>query len=366
MYFRNDYSETCHPAILEALAAQQGVRSKGYGEDEFTAKAASTIRRLAGSEDLSVHFLAGGTVSNLVAISSALWPHEAVLAAETAHINVHETGAIEASGHKILTVSTVDGKLRLQDLEPILKIHQDPARVKPRMVYISNSTEVGTIYKKAELETLSAYCREKKLLLFLDGARLGAALASPKNDLTLTDIAQLTDMFYIGGTKNGALFGEALVTNLQMGEEMPRLIKNRGAMLAKGFVPAIMFERLLETAGGDKAEQVEDTLYFSLAAEANRYAFSLADLFTSRGFTLTWPAESNQIFVTLPLPVRDYLAANEVVFEVDHETDEQAVCRFVLTATTTAAEIDQLEAVLEGALEAVSEGALEGTSNGRF
>ncbi len=356
MYFRNDYSEVCHPAVLEALAAVQGRRFSGYGEDSFSAKAAATILRLSEEVDLSVHFLAGGTVSNMVAIRSMLRPHEAVIAAETAHINVHETGAIEASGHKILTVSTRDGKLRPEDLAPILSSHQDPARVKPAMVYLSNSTEVGTVYRLAELQALSAYCREKKLLLFLDGARLGAALASPVNDLSLAAVAELVDLFYLGGTKNGALFGEALVTSRELGREMPWLIKNRGAMLSKGFVPAIMFERLLATPGGSAADTFEETLYYELAALANKNAFELAGIFTSRGYQLTWPAESNQIFVNLPLAVRDYLVARGVVFECEQEilvgdegveAERVAVCRFVSTYSTTAEELAKLEQVTE-------------------
>ncbi len=346
MYFRNDYSETCHPAVLEALGELAG-RHAGYGEDAVTLRAAETIRRLAECPEAGVYFLAGGTVTNMLAISSLLRPHEAVIAAESGHINVHESGAIEASGHKVLAIPTLDGRLRPADLLPVLEAHRDPAKVKPRMVYISDSTEVGTVYRLDELEALSSFCRAEGLLLFLDGARLGQALASPANDLTLPDIARLTDLFYIGGTKNGALFGEALVIcRPALQADMPRLIKNRGAMLAKGFVPALMFERLLATTEGAPAEGYGETLYSVLAEKAWVAASDLAGMFTAKGYRLTWPAESNQVFVTLPADLRDRLIEHGVSLESETETSEGAVCRFVTTYSTDRAELEALGRLL--------------------
>ena len=203
--FTNDYSEGAHPRILEALMETNLTQHTGYGMDEeHCGHARELIRREIGRPDASVHFLVGGTQANLTVIAAALKPWEAVICASTGHINVHETGAVEATGHKVLTLPDPDGKVTPAMVLEILDSHPDEHMVKPKMVYISNTTEIGTQYTKAELEALSHLCRQRGLYLFLDGARLGAALASSANDLTLADIAALTDVFYIGGTKNGS------------------------------------------------------------------------------------------------------------------------------------------------------------------
>ena len=199
--FTNDYSEGAHPQILKAMMETNLIQNTGYSLDTHTSHAIALIRDEIKQPDADIHIIAGGTQTNLITISAALRPHQAVISAVTGHINVHETGAIEATGHKVLAMDTPDGKLTPALVMQALDFHTDEHMVQPKMVYISNSTEVGTQYTKAELEALSRLCRQKNLYLFMDGARMGAALTSPINDLTLADIASLTDVFYIGGTK---------------------------------------------------------------------------------------------------------------------------------------------------------------------
>lgn len=233
--FNNDYSEGAHPRILQAMMETNLEQNNGYSLDLHTDHAKELIRQEIGREDADIHMITGGTQTNLLAISCALKPYQAVICAETGHINVHETGAIEATGHKVLGQPTPDGLMTPALIQKALDWHTDEHMVQPKMVYISNATEVGTQYTKAQLEALSAFCRQKGLYLFLDGARLGSALTSPAGDLTLADIARLTDLFYIGGTKNGALFGEALIIlNPDLKQDFRFLIKQKGAMLAKG------------------------------------------------------------------------------------------------------------------------------------
>lgn len=237
--FNSDYTEGCHPAILKKLEETNMEQTAGYGEDEYCREAAERIKAVCLAPDADVHFLVGGTQTNVTVIASALKSYQGVITATTGHINVHETGALEACGHKCLTIETPDGKLTAEQVLKYTKAHfADESfehTVQPKMVYISNPTELGTIYKKAELETLYRVCRENDLYLFLDGARLGYGLACRENDLTMADIAANTDVFYIGGTKVGALFGEAVViTNPELKKDFRYNIKQRGGMLAKG------------------------------------------------------------------------------------------------------------------------------------
>ena len=233
--FRNDYSEGAHPTILEAMRQNNLTPVIGYGMDEYCAHAAAMIRERFGCPSADVHFLVGGTQTNLTMIASALRPYEAVICADTGHINVHETGAIESTGHKVLTVPKEDGKLTPADVLSVVRSHPDEHMVKPRMVYISQSTEVGTVYTRHELEALRAVCDRQNLLLYLDGARLASGMTAEDCDLIPADLHRLCDAFYIGGTKNGALFGEALVlVNDALKPDFRYMIKNRGAMLAKG------------------------------------------------------------------------------------------------------------------------------------
>ena len=205
--FNNDYSEGAHPDILQAMLDSNKEQSVGYGLDEYCDAARRSIQKALHNTACDIHFLVGGTQANTTIIASALRPPEAVIAVTSGHINVHETGAIEASGHKVITVEGMLGKITPAQIREVIRIHEDEHMVKPAMVYISNATEIGTVYSKAELKEISAVCRELHVYLFMDGARLGAALSAKGNDLKLEDICSYVDVFYLGGTKNGALFG---------------------------------------------------------------------------------------------------------------------------------------------------------------
>ena len=286
--FRNDYSEGAHPRVLQALIDTNLEQTCGYGLDPRCLKAADLIRDLCQAPDADVHFLVGGTQTNLTVIASLLRPYEAVISAHTGHINVHETGAIEASGHKVCTVFAPDGKLTPALVDSVVKEHSGEHMVLPRMVYISDTTEIGTLYTKAELTALREYCDQHNLYLFMDGARLASALVSPENDLTLADLARLTDVFYIGGTKNGILFGEAVVMTMP-NEHFRWHIKQRGAMLAKGRLLGIQFQTLME-----------DGLFFENARHANALAFRLRDGIAALGYPFSIESPSNQQFPVFP------------------------------------------------------------------
>lgn len=296
--FTNDYSEGAHPRILEALMNANLEQNDGYGMDSHCEHAIQLIKKECGRSDVDVHFLVGGTQTNLSAISHSLRPYQAVISAATGHINVHETGAIEATGHKVCTVVKADGKLTPEDVRGVLLFHQDEHFVMPKMVYISNTTELGTQYTKEELEKLSHFCRQNDLFLFLDGARLGAALTSPINDMTIADLAALTDAFYIGGTKNGTLFGEALVIcNDHLKENFRFTIKQRGALMAKGFLLGIQFETLFT-----------DSLFYELSEHANNMAAILRKNIEALGYTFLAPSFSNQLFPIVTDVLADKLA----------------------------------------------------------
>jgi len=327
--FRNDYSEGAHPRVLQALTDTNLEQTVGYGLDPRCETARDTIRRLCNAPTAAVHFLVGGTQTNMLVIESLLQPYEAVISAHTGHVNVHETGAIEATGHKVCTAYAPDGKLTPALVESVVNAHSSEHMVHPRLVYISNTTEVGTIYTKSELEALRRCCDEHNLFLFLDGARLGSALTSPENDLTLADLAALTDAFYIGGTKNGALFGEALVMTAP-NDHFRWHIKQRGAMLAKGRLLGVQFQALLK-----------DGLYFEIARHANEMAYRLRDGIAALGYPFPVPSPSNQQFPVLPNTVVERLQEMGYEFEIDHTVDETHTCvRFVTSWATPVSAID--------------------------
>ncbi|MEH7417458.1 aminotransferase class I/II-fold pyridoxal phosphate-dependent enzyme [Neobacillus drentensis] len=284
--FKNDYSEGAHPQILKALMETNLVQEEGYGEDHYSLQAIELIKRKLGRNDVDVHFLTGGTQTNLTAISAFLRPHEAAISANSGHILGHETGAIEATGHKVLSVESKDGKLTPAGVQAVLDGHPDEHMVKPKLVYISNSTEIGSIYKKEELQQLSDFCRANHLLLYMDGARLGSALCSRENDLLLSDLPELVDAFYIGGTKNGALLGEALVICREgLKEDFRYHIKQKGALLSKGRLLGIQFHELFR-----------DNLFFDLAEHANSMAGMLYDALAEANVKFLTHSPSNQIF----------------------------------------------------------------------
>ncbi|WP_069998496.1 threonine aldolase family protein [Cellulosilyticum sp. I15G10I2] len=322
--FKNDYSEGAHPKILEALIASNLEQTEGYGEDHYSQKAAWLLKEMIGRDDIAVHFFVGGTQTNLTAISAFLRPHQAVIAAATGHIATHETGAIEATGHKVITVETSDGKLRMDHIQSVLDGHTDEHMVSPKMVYISNSTEVGSIYKKAELEGLSQFCKANNLLLYLDGARLGSALTSKENDMTLLDLGRLTDVFYIGGTKNGALMGEALIIcNDFLKEDFRFHIKQKGALLAKGRLLGIQFEALFK-----------DNLYFELAEHANQMAVRLQDEIKKLGFSFLISSPSNQVFPIFPNSVIEKLQ-EKYAFHIWEKVDDSYSAIRLVTSWAT-------------------------------
>lgn len=291
--FSCDYLEGAHPRVLELLQSTNYEQTPGYGEDAYCRQAAALIRNLCEADDAAVHFLVGGTQTNAAVISAALKPYQGVLSAESGHINVHETGAVEAYGHKVLALPAKDGKISGDQVRHYCKDHwQDGAHehmVQPGLVYISHPTELGTLYSKAELEDLFQACHEYGIRLFLDGARLAYALAAEGSDVTLPDLARLTDVFYIGGTKCGALFGEAVViSNPELQRDFRYIIKQHGGMLAKGRLLGLQFLALLE-----------DGLYLKLGAHGNVLAKMITDACTDAGIELLAPAESNQLFLIL-------------------------------------------------------------------
>ena len=329
--FECDYAEGAHPYILERLARTNLEQTKGYGEDEYCENARRTIRRLCQAELADVHFLVGGTQTNTTVIASVLRPHQGVISAATGHINVHETGAIEATGHKILALPTADSKLTADQVEQVYLEHWRDANhehiVQPGMVYLSNPTEGGVIYTKRELQAISDVCRKYKLPLFLDGARLGYGLTAENNDLALPDITQMCDVFYIGGTKVGALFGEALVImNDSIKKDFRYFIKQRGGMLAKGRLLGIQFETLFA-----------DGLYFDIARNAVRMAMLIRDAFRASGFRFLCESPTNQQF---PILTHEQIKrlAQKYAFELWTTIDDRHIAVRFCTSWATRAE----------------------------
>jgi threonine aldolase len=327
--FKNDYREGAHPQILKALMETNLVQEEGYGEDDYSLQAIELIKGKLGRTDVDVHLLTGGTQTNLTAISAFLRPHEAAISVSTGHILGHETGAIEATGHKVLSVTSKDGKLTPAGVQAVLEGHPDEHMVKPKLVYISNSTEIGSIYKKEELQALSDFCREQNLILYMDGARLGSALCSIENDLQLSDLPDLVDAFYIGGTKNGALLGEALVIcRDSLKEDFRYHIKQKGALLAKGRLLGIQFLELFR-----------DHLFFDLANHANRMAGMLCEALKQADVKFLTNSPSNQIFPILPHTVIAELE-KKYSFHVWEKIDaDQSAIRLVTSWATKEEEV---------------------------
>lgn len=341
IYFNNDYCEGCHEKVLEKLIATNMVQTTGYGEDEFCRSAAAKIRAKCGREDVAVHFLVGGTQTNMTVIAAALRPHQGALGPDSAHINVHETGAVEATGHKVLWVPHQNGKITAQQVMDTVKAHRASDSfehtVQPKLVYISNPTEYGTLYSLSELEALSATCHELGLYLFLDGARLGYGLQAKANDVTMADIARLCDVFYIGGTKVGALFGEAVViANPAINEDFRYLIKQHGGMLAKGRLLGVQFDALFE-----------DDLYFKIAAYADRLADKLCDAMKALNIPFLIESPTNQLFPILPDAVLEELGKKYVWCEMERVDDSHRCVRFCTSWGTKEENVDALIADLK-------------------
>ncbi|MFA5809587.1 MAG: low specificity L-threonine aldolase [Thermoleophilia bacterium] len=288
--FLDDYSEGAHPRILKALEETNWSQEPGYGDDGFCRQAAEMIKAKIENPSASVHFVSGGTQANIIVLASLLKPYESVIAPQTAHIAIHEAGAIELTGHKVNVVASKNGKITPEQVTAICDEHTGGHTVLPKAVFVSNSTEMGTIYKKSELEGLAEICQQKHLFLYLDGARLGSALTSIESDLSLADLSRLVDVFYIGATKNGALLGEAVViTRPELQPDFRYHIKQRGGLLAKGRLLGIQFVELFR-----------DNLYFNLARHANEMACRLVQGITALGYSFLTPSTTNQIFPILP------------------------------------------------------------------
>ena len=338
-WFRNDYSFGAHPKVMDAVCAANLEGNIGYGGDKYTDRAKDRIREVCGCPDAAVEFLVGGTQTNVVACAFLLKPWEAAICPHSGHLNGHEVGAFEATGHKILPVEVgSDGKITPELSAPVLALHQDVHLTKPGLVYISNATENGAVYTKAELTALSEYCRANGLFLFADGARLGCALTSDANDLTLPEFAALVDAFYIGGTKNGAMFGEALVIpRPELAQDFFRMKKRMGAVMEKGWIQGAMFQALLE-----------DDLYFKMARHANEMAARLQNGLKEMGWQIWVESPTNQIFVVVPNDVKPRIDAvceyeDWCIYDENH-----TVVRFVTCFQTSEADVDGLLAALKG------------------
>lgn len=344
IYFNCDYTEGAHPRILEKLMETNFDQTIGYGMDEHCQKAKEYIKAACKSENADVHFLVGGTQTNVTVIDAALRAYQGAVCAETGHINVHETGALEACGHKCITIPSSDGKIYEPDVRELLSTHfangGDEHMVQPKMVYISNPTEYGTIYSKAELKGLYELCKEYGAYLFMDGARLGYGLMCKANDLTLADIAEYTDVFYIGGTKVGALFGEAVViTNNELKPDFRYNIKQHGGMLAKGRLLGIQFETLFE-----------DGLYFDIAEHAMNMAEKIRTKLVELGAEFTVASPTNQIFVSLPNTVIEELSKKYVLEPWGKVDDTHTAMRICTSWATKEENVDALLESLERVL----------------
>ena len=336
IYFNNDYCEGCHPRILEKLAETNYTQTPGYGADEYCRQAADSIRRHCGRDDLDVHFLVGGTQTNMTVIDAALRPHQGALCAVSGHINVHETGAVECTGHKVLALPSEDGKITARQVRDYVTAHYaDPDAehtVQPKLVYISHPTELGTLYSLAELTALADTCHELGLYLFLDGARLGYGLAARGSDVTLADVARLCDVFYIGGTKMGALFGEAVVfSNRTLGEDFRYAIKQHGGMLAKGRLLGIQFGVLFE-----------DDLYFEAGVHADRLADRLRAVLEELGCPMLVDGVTNQLFPILPDAVLAELKKEFSFVTMDKVDDAHHAVRFCTSWATKEENVELL------------------------
>ncbi len=338
--FECDYNNGMAPNILSRLAEENSKAQPGYGYDEYTLSAVEKIKKAVGRSDVEVSLIGGGTETNQLVIGTLLSRCEGVIAASSGHIAVHESGAIEYTGHKVITIDSYNGKIDAGKLEKVMEEYMDSepkeALVTPRMVYISEPTEMGTVYKKSEIEDIRKVCDKYSLLLYLDGARLAYALASPVCDLTLCDIAALTDTFYIGGTKCGAIIGEALVMRSGVApENFKQMKKQSGALLAKGRLLGIQFDTLFE-----------NDYYLSLGRTGMEKAGMLKEVMLENGYREAWESPSNQLFFIMD---NDDIAAlrESVVFERWSRYDEKSsVVRFCTSWSTTDEDIKALEDAL--------------------
>lgn len=327
IHFRNDYNDIAHPKLLKLLSHLETEAHLGYGMDTHTGHARACIQKEI-KQPVYIHFMTGGTSTNKIVISHLLKPYEAVISATTSHIEVHETGAIEQTGHKIILIPTDDGKIDADQIKSTFLNYTDEHMVKPKMVYLSNATETGMIYQKKELKEIYETCQKLGLYLYVDGARLGVALTADQNDLTLDDMVTYTDIFYIGGTKNGALLGEAVVTKHEkINESFRYSMKQQGGLLAKGFLVGIQFEGLFT-----------DGLFYEIGRHANLMSTYLIKELKTMGLAFR-ESETNQQFIELPYQVVKQLSKT-FTFEVWKDLGLTQIIRLVTTYRTTYEEIN--------------------------
>lgn len=335
--FFDDYSEGAHPRILEALQRTNTEQTLGYGLDHLTTEAAKLIQERIGNSEADIYFVSSGTQANLVSISWLLRPYEAVIAADSGHINLHETGAIEATGHKVLVAEPSEGKLTVPAIQKIVDFHNFDQMVKPRAVYISQSTEIGTVYTKKELTDIKEVCEKNGLYLYIDGARLGHGLTAEGIDLDIKDLANLTDIFYIGGTKNGGLIGEAIViTNSGLKENFRFHLRQRGALLAKPRSVSVQF-----------TEFFKDNLYFEVAKHANDMAQKLAQGIKEEGYEFMVNSPTNQIFPIFPNTLMEQLKSDYGFHVWQQSGPDKSIIRLVCSWATPEIAIEEFIANLK-------------------
>ncbi|NLZ66805.1 MAG: aminotransferase class I/II-fold pyridoxal phosphate-dependent enzyme [Clostridiaceae bacterium] len=327
--FENDYNTGCHPHLLKALEETNALFTTGYGHDEFSEEARNLIKKACLAPEAMVQFVMGGTQANIIACVAGLKPWQGVLSADTGHINVHETGAIEAAGHKVLVTPSNDGIIDPDAIDQLCRAHyEDPSvehTVQPGMIYVSLTSELGTIFSLDTLKALRRAANNWNLILYVDGARLASALTSEAATITLPDLAKYADMFTIGGTKCGALFGEALVvTKDDLKNNLRYMIKQRGGMLAKGRLLGVQFRELFR-----------DDLYYEIGRHENRMACLLADRFKEHGYSLYTPPVSNQIFVIFKEEDEKKFKERAIFERWAVLPDQTCVCRFVTSYATT-------------------------------
>lgn len=327
--FVNDYNDLAHEKVLEKLNSVNKKGNLGYGYDDYTKKAKELIKRDLKNEDVEIEFLAGGTIANIIAVTANLFPYEGIIAANSGHINAHEAGSIEATGKKIETIYSKDGKIYADELELFLDKFSEEHTISPKIVYISQTTEMGTVYTYDEIKNIYDICLEYGVYLYIDGARMAVGLAA--SDIEVSDLVNICDMFTLGGTKNGALYGEALViVSDELKQNVRRYMKQRGATMAKGFVLGAQFMGLFE-----------DGLYYELGKKSYEMSRYLADRLKEVDLDFYQKPESNQIFLLLDRELIDKLLKNNL-FEIMDYSDEKKIIRLVTSYRTSKEEIDSL------------------------
>lgn len=345
IYFRSDYSQGAHPKVLEALVGTNGEHTDGYGLDEHCFHAAEMVKELIGEEDCDVHMMVGGTPCNVTLIAAALRPYESVVAVRSGHAYFHETGAVEGTGHRIVAMDGADGKLTPEMIDRAWDEYEDEHTPLPRLAYISQPTEIGTVYSLAEMTALSEKCKARDMLLYVDGARLASALTCEANDLSLGELYRLCDAFYIGGTKNGALFGEALVIrNKAVNDHFRWMIKRQCGLLAKGRLIGVQFEALLE--GG------EQSIFFEMAAHANAQADRLRQGLVALGVKFLCDSQTNQVFPVLPAPIVAELEKDFFFYRWAPEKNGYIPIRLVTAWGTKSSDVDAFLTAMKRLLQA--------------